>query len=81
MQSKLGPSFDLQRRFVSEIELETITGISRRTWQKHRLLKRGPNYYKIHGCIRYEVEEVVEWIQGCAVNSGKVMEEKGGIAK
>jgi predicted DNA-binding transcriptional regulator AlpA len=63
-------SFHLQRRFVSEMELEQLTGISRRTWQKHRLFNRGPRYYKIYGSIRYDVDEVVAWIQGLAVTVG-----------
>jgi predicted DNA-binding transcriptional regulator AlpA len=64
-----GPSLQLQRRFVSEIELEQFTGISRRTWQKHRLLNHGPRYYKIHGSIRYDLEEVLNWIRTLAVAS------------
>jgi len=57
--------FQLQRRFVSDVGLEQLTGISRRTWQKHRLFKRGPRYYKIHGSILYDVEEVITWIRTC----------------
>ena len=60
----------LQRRFVSEVELEQVTGISRRTWQKQRLLRRGPRYYKIHSSIRYDLEEVVAWIKAMAVPAG-----------
>ena len=60
-------NFHFQRRFVSEVELEQLTGISRRTWQKHRLFSRGPQYYKIHGAIRYDLEEVLAWIKSLAV--------------
>ena len=67
MQRNKGSSFEFPRRFVSEIELELITGISRRTWQKHRLFNRGPQYYKIHGAIRYELAEVLTWIKDSAV--------------
>ena len=67
MQRNKGSVFQLQRRFVSEAELEQITGISRRTWQKHRLFNRGPRYYKIYGSIRYDLEEVVAWIKALAV--------------
>jgi hypothetical protein len=66
MQSNQGSPFQFQRRFVSEIDPEQITGISRRTWQKHRLLHRGPRYYKIHGAIRYELDEVLTWIKSLA---------------
>jgi predicted DNA-binding transcriptional regulator AlpA len=72
MQRNEGTPFRFQRRFVSEIELEQLTGISRRTWQKHRLFSRGPRYYKILGSIRYDVEEVVAWIQTLAVTAGTV---------
>jgi predicted DNA-binding transcriptional regulator AlpA len=70
MQRNIGTTLQLQRRFVSEVELEQVTGISRRTWQKHRLLNRGPRYYKIHGSIRYELEEVLAWIKTLAVAAG-----------
>jgi hypothetical protein len=55
MQRNRSAPFQPQRRFVSECELEQITGIPRRTWQKHRLFKRGPRYYKIYGSIRYDL--------------------------
>jgi predicted DNA-binding transcriptional regulator AlpA len=64
-------NFHFQRRFVSEVELEQLTGISRRTWQKHRLCKRGPRYYKIHGSIRYDLEEVLAWIKALAVSGSE----------
>jgi predicted DNA-binding transcriptional regulator AlpA len=70
MQRKKASSFHLQRRFVSELELEQLTGISRRTWQKHRLFRRGPRYYRIHGSVRYELDEVLAWIQTQAVACG-----------
>jgi predicted DNA-binding transcriptional regulator AlpA len=67
MQRNKGSLLHLQRRFVSEGELEQVTGISRRTWQKHRLFNRGPRYYKIYGSIRYDLEEVVAWIKDLSV--------------
>jgi predicted DNA-binding transcriptional regulator AlpA len=70
MQRNQGSAFQFQRRFVSEIDLEHITGISRRTWQKHRLFNRGPKYYKIHGAIRYELDEVLSWIKSLAAPAG-----------
>jgi predicted DNA-binding transcriptional regulator AlpA len=66
MQRNKGSISQLQRRFVSEVDLEQLTGISRRTWQKHRLFNRGPRYYKIYGSIRYDLDEVVVWIKALA---------------
>jgi hypothetical protein len=68
MHSKEGVPFVLQRRFVSEVGLEQLTGISRRTWQKHRLLNRGPRYYKIYGSIVYDLTEVLAWINTLATS-------------
>jgi hypothetical protein len=65
-------SSPLQQRFVSEIELERVTGISRRSWQKHRLLNRGPRYYKIHTVVRYDLEEVLGWIRSQAVGATSI---------
>jgi len=70
MQRNKSSLIQLQRRFVSEAELEQVTGISRRTWQKHRLFSRGPRYYKIYGSIRYDLDEVVAWIKTLAVSVG-----------
>lgn len=79
MQRKNGTTLQLQRRFVSEVELEQVTGISRRTWQKNRLLNRGPRYYKIHGSIRYELDEVLAWIKAHAVTgSDQPTDSHGG---
>jgi hypothetical protein len=62
----------LGRRFVSDVELDHITGISHRTWKKHRLFSRGPRYYKIHGAVRYDLEEVLAWIRSQAVGESSL---------
>ena len=67
MQRNIRTSLQFERRFVTEVELEQVTGVARRTSQKHRLLNREPKYYKIHGSIRYELDEVLAWIKTHAV--------------
>ena len=59
-----------QHRYIDESELEALTGISRRTWQKHRLFGRGPRFYRLCGAVRYDLSEVLEWIKGQAVDGG-----------
>jgi predicted DNA-binding transcriptional regulator AlpA len=54
-------------RFVTETDLQEMTGINRRTWQKHRLFGRGPKYYKIGGAVRYNLAEVLAWIESGAM--------------
>ena len=55
-----------QRLFISERDLQAITGISSRTWQKYRLHDKGPRFYKIGGNVRYHKEEVLAWVQSQA---------------
>jgi predicted DNA-binding transcriptional regulator AlpA len=58
-------------RFVDEKQLAEMTGISRRTWQRHRLHSQGPRFYKICGSVRYDLNEVLVWIRSLAGGSGK----------
>lgn len=60
----------VRRRFGSDAEVEKLTGISRRTLQKDRLLgkERFP-CYRSGGRILYDLEEVVEAIRANRVGS------------
>lgn len=51
------------RKFVNEVELGEIVGLSRRTLQKHRLEGHGPKFYKLHGAVRYALADVADWIK------------------
>ena len=68
------PSRASDRRFGTESDVEALTGIKRRTLQKYRLLNIGPKYYKLStgagrgGAVRYDLSEVVTWIESGAVN-------------
>jgi predicted DNA-binding transcriptional regulator AlpA len=49
----------IRRRFVSDLEVEAITGISRRTLQKDRLLDRDRfPWYKVGRKVLYDLDEV-----------------------
>lgn len=55
-------------RFVTDLELEKITGMSRKFWQKLRnevdaSTGQAPPYYKIGRACRYKLSEVLEWIE------------------
>jgi hypothetical protein len=45
----------LQRQYVSEVELEALTGIRKKTWQKHRLHGGGPVFYRLFGTVKYDL--------------------------
>jgi hypothetical protein len=72
-QVQIAPSASTQRRFVSDHVLAEITGRCRRTWQKDRLLGRGPRWYKLHGSVVYDLDEVLRWIESQAVGGEKVI--------
>jgi len=49
----------VRRRFGGEIEVEALTGISRRTLQKDRLLNRHRfPWYKVGRKVLYDLDEV-----------------------
>jgi len=59
-----------QCRYGSEAEVERITGFSRRTLQKDRLLNRARfPWYKVGGKILYDLDEVEKIIRGCVRGS------------
>lgn len=45
-------------RHLNEVELARRWGISHRTLQRWRWLRRGPVYLKVGGAIRYRIEDV-----------------------
>jgi predicted DNA-binding transcriptional regulator AlpA len=53
-------------RFVTDVQLEELTSVSRLTWRKYRLFNRGPKWYKIGGSVRYNLDEVLRWIENHA---------------
>jgi hypothetical protein len=63
MRPKRTAPVQIQRQFVTEIELETITGRSRRTWQKDRLFGRGAPFYRVGGSIYYDLKEALAWMK------------------
>lgn len=54
------------RQFVGEQFLEQMTEVSAKTWQQFRFYGRGPRYYKIGGAVRYDLQEVLAWIEAGA---------------
>lgn len=48
-------------RFVTDIELESLTGLSRKFWQKKRG-ENGPPFYKIGRACRYRLSQVFAWL-------------------
>jgi hypothetical protein len=58
------------KRYGNESDVEQLTGIPRRTLQKHRLLGKGFPFYRVGGRIIYDLNEVEEIIRAGRVNGG-----------
>lgn len=59
-------TFTATRRYASEREVESITGLSRRTLQKNRLLGKPPRFYKFGSRVLYDLAEVESLIRANA---------------
>lgn len=57
------------RRFGSEGDVEAITGVSRRTLQKNRLLGRGLRFYRFGRRVLYDLDELDQFIRNTASTS------------
>jgi hypothetical protein len=57
------PSLQTDRRFLSEVDVENIFNIPRRTLQTWRVLGRGPAFRKFGSGVRYDVRAVEAWIE------------------
>lgn len=50
------------KRFISDLEVELLFGIPRKTLQNWRVLGRGPRYRKFGAGVRYDVRDLESWI-------------------
>jgi predicted DNA-binding transcriptional regulator AlpA len=50
------------KRYLSDIEVEALYGIRRKTLQNWRILGRGPIYKKFGSGVRYDVAALEAWI-------------------
>ena len=58
-QNRTQANQEVRRRFGSDLEVEALTGISRRTLQKDRLLNRDRfPWYKVGRRVLYDLDEV-----------------------
>ena len=55
------------RTLINEKQLAEITSIPISTWQRRRCVGgAGPRWFKLGGAVRYDLQEVMAWIEGCA---------------
>ena len=62
---------DVHREWLSEKDLETLTGMSRKTFQKYRLFGKGPAFRRLNGkTVRYHKSDVEAWLDSCPRGGG-----------
>ena len=50
-------------RYLDEIQVAAMTGLSRRTLQNWRFLKKGPAFFKVGRRVLYAPEDIAEFIE------------------
>jgi hypothetical protein len=60
------------KRFISDVEVEALYGLRRKTLQNWRLLGRGPVYRKFGKGVRYDVAALEEWIANLPSGGGGI---------
>jgi hypothetical protein len=63
-----------RRRYASDIEIAAIYGVQVRTLRKWRLFGRGPRWYKVGRSVRYDIDEVEQYVRATA--SGPALEAR-----
>lgn len=51
----------LNHNFMNEKDAAVFLGVSVFTMRKWRSRKRGPNYYKFEGCVRYDESDLEKY--------------------
>jgi hypothetical protein len=49
-------------QYMSESETAKFIGLKSQTLRNWRNLKKGPPFFKVEGSIRYEYQDVVNWM-------------------
>lgn len=66
-----GSRFQLEERFLTPKEAGEVLGMSPRTLDRYRSVKRGPAYYKFGSKVRYKMEDLHAWAARQRVNKPK----------
>lgn len=51
------------QRYVSEVQLEKMTGRSRKSWQRDRIKGGGIKFIRCGGKILYDMKDVEAWME------------------
>jgi hypothetical protein len=66
-----GGSVPAGPRLLDERLLAVVYGFKTRTLQRWRLEGKGPRWVRLHGLVRYRVEDVEGWIEAAPSGGGQ----------
>jgi hypothetical protein len=53
---------DLYQRYITELQLEKMTGRSRKSWQRDRIKGGGIKFIRCGGKILYDMQDIEAWM-------------------
>ena len=59
----------MEKQYITETEVSDITGIALSTLRNDRLYKRKIPYIKVGRSVRYDHDDVVEFMESCKIRT------------
>jgi hypothetical protein len=54
---------NFSQRYITEIQLEKMTGRSRKSWQRDRIKGGGVKFIRCGGKILYDMRDIESWLE------------------
>ena len=61
----------IEPKYASDVLLEKLYDINRRTWRQWRLRGQGPRFVKVGRLVRYDLRDVNDWMAQHASQPGR----------
>ena len=58
-------------QYLTESQVESMTGIARSTLQNHRFMRIGIPYVKLNRSVRYKLQDVIDYMEARKVVPGR----------
>lgn len=55
--------FPIPREYLSPRQFFQLAGVSVKSQEAMRSLRKGPPYYKVGGRVRYKLQDIRDWIE------------------
>ena len=65
-----------ENRYVDENKVSKITGRAVQTLRNDRFLRKGIPYFKVGRSVRYDLQEVIDYMESRRIDTKKKLNEK-----